>query len=65
MPPLPVVGIVGHGYVVPKFFGDLPVTGTPDTYVERVAAAGARPLILPGAGAVGLLDVVDALVLTG
>jgi putative glutamine amidotransferase len=62
---LPVVGIVGHGYVVPKFFGDLAVTGTPDKYVERVAAAGGRPVVLPGASAVGLLDVVDALMLTG
>jgi gamma-glutamyl-gamma-aminobutyrate hydrolase PuuD len=62
---LPVVGIVGHGYVVPKFFGDLAVTGTPDKYVERVAAAGGRPVVLPGGAAVGLLDVVDALVLTG
>jgi putative glutamine amidotransferase len=62
---LPVVGIVGHGYVVPKFWGDLSVTGAPDKYVERVAAAGARPVLLPGRTAVGLLDVVDALVLTG
>jgi putative glutamine amidotransferase len=65
MPSLPVVGIVGHGYLVPKFFGDLAVTGTPRTYVDRVAAAGARPVILPGNQAMGLLDVVDALVLTG
>jgi len=65
MPSLPVVGIVGHGYVVPRFFGDLPVTGTPDSYVDRVAAAGARPVILPGSAALGLLDVVDALLLTG
>ena len=65
MPSLPVVGIVGHGYVVPRFFGNLPVTGTPDSYVDRVAAAGARPVILPGSAALGLLDVVDALLLTG
>jgi putative glutamine amidotransferase len=61
----PLVGIVGHGYVVPKRFGDLPVTGTPDSYVDRVAAAGGRPVVLPGAAAVDLLDVVDCLVLTG
>jgi len=65
MPAAPVVGVVGHGYVVSKFFGDLAVTGTPDKYVERVAAAGGRPVVLPGGAAVGLLDVVDALVLTG
>ena len=61
----PVVGIVGHGYVVPKSFGDLPVVGTPADYAERLVAAGARPVLLPGATAVDLLDVVDALVLTG
>jgi putative glutamine amidotransferase len=61
----PVIGIVGHGYVVPKFFGDLPVTGTPDRYVAHLAAAGGRPVVLPGAHAVDLLDRVDALVLTG
>ena len=65
MPAAPVVGIVGHGYVVPKFFGDLAVTGAPSTYVDRVAAAGGRPVVLPGATAVELLDVVDCLVLTG
>lgn len=61
----PVVGIVGHGYVVPKFFGDLSVVGTPTAYADRVTAAGGRPVLLPGRQAVGLLDVVDALVLTG
>jgi putative glutamine amidotransferase len=61
----PVVGIVGHGYVVPKRFVDLPVTGAPDAYVDRVAAAGGRPVVLPGTAAVDLLDVVDCLVLTG
>ncbi len=61
----PVVGIVGHGYVVPKHFGDLPVVGTPERYVAQLAAAGARPVVLPGAAAIDLLDAVDALVLTG
>ena len=65
MPGAPVVGIVGHGYVVSKYFGDLSVTGAPDRYVDRVAAAGGRPVVLPGATAVELLDVVDCLVLTG
>ena len=61
----PVVGIVGHGYVVPRPFGDLPVTGTPPTYVEAVAATGARPVLLPGTHALDLLDLVDGIVLTG
>jgi putative glutamine amidotransferase len=63
--PAPVIGIVGHGYVVPRPFGDLPVTGTPPTYVEALAATGARPVLLPGSHAVDLLDLVDGLVLTG
>ncbi|MFL6172658.1 MAG: gamma-glutamyl-gamma-aminobutyrate hydrolase family protein [Marmoricola sp.] len=61
----PVVGVVGHGYVVPKPFGDLPVTGTPPAFVESIVAAGGRPLILPPRQAPDLLDLVDALVLTG
>ncbi|RNL78432.1 gamma-glutamyl-gamma-aminobutyrate hydrolase family protein [Nocardioides marmorisolisilvae] len=61
----PVVGVVGHGYRVPKPFGDLPVTGTPPTYVDAITAAGGRPLILPPRHAPELLDLVDALVLTG
>ena len=61
----PVVGVVGHGYVVPKPFGDLRVTGTPPTYVEAIAAAGARPVLLPGDRAADLLDLVDGVVLTG
>lgn len=61
----PVVGIVGHGYVVPRPFGDLSVTGTPPTYVAALAACGARPVLLPGGLASELLDLVDGLVLTG
>ncbi|WP_377643501.1 gamma-glutamyl-gamma-aminobutyrate hydrolase family protein [Oryzobacter terrae] len=61
----PVVGVVGHRYVVPRPYVDLPVTGTPHAYTDRVAAAGGRPLVLPAGRAVDLLDVVDALVLTG
>jgi putative glutamine amidotransferase len=61
----PVVGIVGHGYVVPRPFGDLPVTGSPTGYVDGLADVGARPVVLPGVLATDLLDVVDALVLTG
>ncbi|MGY2873775.1 putative glutamine amidotransferase [Marmoricola sp. URHA0025 HA25] len=61
----PVIGIVGNAHVVPKHFGDLPVAGTPTRYVEAVARAGARPVVLPAHAALDLLDVVDALVLTG
>jgi putative glutamine amidotransferase len=61
----PVIGIVGHAYVVPRPFGDLPVTGTPPTYVQALAATGARPVLLPGTHVLELLDVVDGLVLTG
>lgn len=61
----PVVGVVGHGYVVPRGFGDVPVTGTPPTYLVRLVAAGLRPVVLPGPYAVDLLDAVDAVVLTG
>ncbi len=61
----PVIGIVASSYTVTKHFGDLAVVGTPTRYVEQVAAAGARPILLPAATAVDLLEVVDALVLTG
>lgn len=61
----PVVGVVGHGYAVPMHFGDLPVIGTPRDFPEGVRAAGGRPVVLSPLDAVGLLDVVDALILTG
>jgi putative glutamine amidotransferase len=61
----PVVGIVGHGYSVSRPFGELPVSGTPTWYVDGLVSVGARPVLLPGSGAVDLLDLVDALVLTG
>ena len=61
----PVIGIVGNAHVVPKHFGDLPVAGTPANYVEGIARAGARPVVLPAQAALDVLDVVDALVLTG
>lgn len=60
----PVVGVVGYGHVVPRDFGNLPVTGAPPTYLESIVAAGGRPVILPP-DCTELLDVVDALVLTG
>ncbi|MFL6060219.1 MAG: gamma-glutamyl-gamma-aminobutyrate hydrolase family protein [Marmoricola sp.] len=61
----PVIGVVAHGYQVPRPFGDLPVTGTPDAYVDALVALGARPVLLPGVQAAGMLDLVDGLVLTG
>ncbi len=61
----PVVGIVGHRYVVPRPRVELDVTGTPRPYVDRVTAAGGRALVLPAGEAIALLDLVDALVLTG
>lgn len=61
----PVVGVVGHGHLVPRDFGDLPVTGTPPTYVDSISAAGGLPVILPPDHAPDLLHLLDALVLTG
>lgn len=61
----PVIGIVASAYVVTKHFGDLAVLGAPGRYVEQVAAAGARPILVPAATAGDLLDVVDGLVLIG
>jgi putative glutamine amidotransferase len=61
----PVVGVVGHEHRVPKPFGALPVIGSPTWYFDGLVAAGARPVLLPGSTAVDLLDVVDALLLTG
>ena len=61
----PVVGVVGHRYVVRRPYADLRVTGAQQAYTDRVAAAGGRPVVLPAGRAVELLDLVDALVLTG
>ncbi len=61
----PVIGIAGAGYVVPRFWGELPVRGVPTTYVDAVAAAGGRPLILPPGHAVDVLDLIDGVVLAG
>lgn len=61
----PLVGIVGHGFLVPRFFGELPVSGVSQAYVDAIQQAGGRPLVLPAASALELLDAVDALVLTG
>jgi putative glutamine amidotransferase len=61
----PIIGVAGAGYVVPRFWGELPVRGTPTSYVDAVAAAGGRPVVLPPGHAVDLLDVLDAVVLAG
>lgn len=60
-----MIGVVGHGYAVPKPFGDLPVLGTPQAFVDAVMHVGARPVIVPPRAGVDLLDLVDGLVLTG
>lgn len=61
----PVIGIVGAGYVVPRFWGELTVTGTPRSYVDAVAAAGGLPVVLPPGSPDDALEVADALVLAG
>ncbi len=61
----PVVGIVGHDVVVPRPWGDWPVTAAARGYGTALAAVGLRWVVLPGSGAGGLLDLVDALLLTG
>jgi len=61
----PIIGIAGAGYVVPRFWGELPVRGVPTSYVDAVAAAGGRPVILPPGHAIDMLHVVDAVVLAG
>jgi putative glutamine amidotransferase len=65
MDPRPVVGVAGAAYVVARFWGELPVRGVPTSYVDAIAAAGGRPLVLPPGHAVELLDLVDAVVLAG
>ena len=60
-----VIGIAGAGYVVQRFWGELPVRGVPTSYVDAVAAAGGRPVVLPHGHAEAVLDVVDAVVLAG
>ena len=65
LPRCPVIGIVGHGHVVTRPFGELDIVGTPTRYVQHVTGAGGRPVVLTGPDAVHLLDVVEAIVLTG
>ena len=61
----PVVGIVGADHVVLRFWGELPVTGSPTSYVDAVLKAGGLPVVVPARAPLDVLDVVDALVLTG
>lgn len=61
----PVIGIAGAGYDVERFWGTLAVRGVPTTYVNAVALAGGRPVILPPGHAVDVLDLVDGVVLAG
>lgn len=61
----PVVGIVGADHVVLRFWGELPVTGSPTSYVDAVLEAGGLPVVVPGRAPLDVLDVADALVLTG
>lgn len=63
--PRPVIGLVGSQYVVPRFWGELPVNGAPTSYVDAVLAAGGTPIILVGRCAAASLELVDALILTG
>lgn len=60
-----MVGVVAHGYRVPRPFGELSAAGTPLAYIDGLVAAGARPVLLPGEPAADLLDLVDAVILTG
>lgn len=61
----PVIGIVGHSYVVPMHFGDLTVHGATRCHVDALLSVGARPVIVPPRAGIDLLDLVDGLVLTG
>lgn len=61
----PIIGVAGAGYVVRRFWGELPVRGVPTSYVDAIAAAGGRPVVLPPGHGVKLLDMVDAVVLAG
>lgn len=61
----PVVGIVGASHDVGRPWGTLRTTGVPRSYVDAVAGAGGLPVVLPLSGPPAVLDVVDAVVLTG
>jgi len=61
----PVIGIAGSSYTVTRPFGQLAVHGIPRSYVEHVAAAGGRPVLLPPGTGHLAIDVLDGLVLAG
>lgn len=61
----PVIGIAGHHQLVRRPFGDLPVHGAPAAYAAAIIACGGRPVVLPPGGGPDLLDLLDAVVLTG
>lgn len=61
----PVIGIAGYDLLVRRPFGDLPAHGAPARYDDAVAATGGRPVVVPPGTGTRLLDVLDAVVLTG
>lgn len=61
----PVIGIAGYHQLVPRPFGDLPTHGAPAAYAAAISACGGRPVVLPPRSGADLLDVIDAVVLTG
>src|SRR3954452_8721465 len=60
----PLIGIAGAAYVVARPWGQLPVHGIPQPYVDQVVRAGGRPVVLPPGGQ-DVLDALDGLVLAG
>ena len=65
MPGGPLIGIAGSSYVVRRPWGELGVHGIPRSYVEHVARAGGRPVVVPPGGGHEVLDALDGLVLAG
>ncbi len=61
----PVIGIAGASYVVARPFGELAVNGIPRRYVEHVATAGGRPVVLPPGFGHEVIELLDGLVLAG
>ncbi|HWJ11383.1 MAG TPA: gamma-glutamyl-gamma-aminobutyrate hydrolase family protein [Nocardioides sp.] len=61
----PVIGVAGHRQLVPRPFGELPVDGAAAAYPAAIAATGGRPVVVPSGVGTDLLDVLDAVVLTG
>ncbi|WP_103382243.1 gamma-glutamyl-gamma-aminobutyrate hydrolase family protein [Pseudonocardia dioxanivorans] len=62
----PVVGLTAYRERARYWFWDHSATLLPDTYVEMVVAAGGAPVLLPpDPAAVGAVERLDALVITG